>query len=398
MARRILITDGDQRSALAAARSLVSAGFDVFVTAPRRWSLAGVSRGAHPLVVTTDAVAEPTAFAAEIAAHARELGIDLLLPVTDPAVDALLSHRALLPPAATLPFPPVDTYRLASNKVAMLSIAARAGLGVPESLLLRSRDDLGRVAGAVRLPAIVKPHASVVRAADGSLRKLGVTFVDDWAQCEAALDAYADAAFPVLLQRRVHGPGEGVFVLRWNGRTVARFAHRRLLEKPPAGGVSVYRESIPVPAPLAEAAERMMDALGWQGVAMVECKRDLRTNRHVFMEVNARLWGSLQLAIDAGVDFPALLAQCALGDDPAPRDSYRAGVRSRWWWGEVDHVYARLRRSNARLHLEGPQPSRLSAVLGLLRHRPGRDRAEIWRWRDPRPALLETGRRLHLVR
>jgi predicted ATP-grasp superfamily ATP-dependent carboligase len=208
------------------------------------------------------------------------------------------------------------------------------------------------------------------------------------------LAALPDGAFPVLLQQRVHGPGEGLFGLRWNGRMVATFAHRRLREKPVEGGVSVYRESIAPPAELVAAGTKLLAQLGWQGVAMIECKRDLATGRYVFMEVNGRLWGSLQLAIDAGVDFPALLVGCALGSPVVPAASYRIGVRSRWFWGDVDHLYLRLRDGNA----AGEGSGRLAAVRDFFRVRPGRDREEIWRWRDPGPFLLESLRWMGVAR
>ena len=41
---------------------------------------------------------------------------------------------------------------------------------------------------------------------------------------------------------------------------------------------------------------------------MMEYKQDRRTGTPLLMEVNGRFWGSLQLAIDAGVDFPYLCA------------------------------------------------------------------------------------------
>src|SRR5256885_8158776 len=56
----------------------------------------------------------------------------------------------------------------------------------------------------------------------------------------------------------------------WGGRTVALFAHRRLREKPPAGGVSVYRESIPLDERLVGPGLRLLDALGWRGVRSEE--------------------------------------------------------------------------------------------------------------------------------
>jgi predicted ATP-grasp superfamily ATP-dependent carboligase len=168
------------------------------------------------------------------------------------------------------------------------------------------------------------------------------------------------------------------------------FAHRRLREKPPSGGVSVYRESIALDEQLVGPGLRLLDALGWNGVAMIECKREQATGRQVVMEVNPRFWGSLQLAIDAGIDFPSLLVRCAAGEAVPTCDRYRIGTRSRWFWGDVDHLCLRLTRSRAELQLENGAGSRLRAVRDFVRVSPGRDRSEVWRWRDPLPFLVET--------
>src|SRR5207245_8993362 len=165
------------------------------------------------------------------------------------------------------------------------------------------------VARSRLLPAFIKPRRAVA-AVGGARLTIAVPRVPASAAARRGLSALPVAAFPVLLQRWVEGIGEGFFALRWGGRTVAMFAHRRLREKPPVGGVSVYRESIPLDDALVGPGLRLLDALDWQGVAMVECKRDLISGRHVIMEVNGRFWGSLQLAIDAGVDFPSLLVRC----------------------------------------------------------------------------------------
>jgi len=385
----ILLTDAGQRATLAAARSLVHAGYDVHVTAANRFSLAGASRGVRFHRVAVEPLAEPERYATAVGEIATRVGAAVVLPVTDPSVEALLEHRACLPADARIPLPTLPTYRLASDKVALLGLAERAGFAVPASVIVQRKGDPGPRIPASWFPAVVKPHRSVVQ--DGQRRdKVGVSFVADRMSCERVLAALPAAAFPVLLQRRVAGSGEGLFVLRWHGRVVAVFAHRRLREKPPAGGVSVYRESIAPPPDLVKAGLQLLDSLDWNGVVMIECRRDAVTGRHVIMEVNGRLWGSLQLAIDAGVDFPTLLVRCALGDAaPAPA-GYEVGVRTRWFWGDVDHLYLRLRRSAAELQLEPSAPSRWEAVRRFLSFRPGRDRCEVWRWRDPLPFLVET--------
>ncbi|HEY6808276.1 MAG TPA: ATP-grasp domain-containing protein, partial [Gemmatimonadales bacterium] len=335
---RILLTDGDQRATLAATRSLIQAGHEVHVAAGERRSLAGVSRGARAHAVAVDPLRDPPGFASCLGALALAHRIDLLLPMTDPAVEALLAHRTLLPDAVRLPLPELSRYRAASDKARIAALAPECGFGVPDTLLLATPAEAqDKIPDAGFFPAVIKPHRSVIGGADGR-RKVGVVFVAGAEECRRALRSIPAAAYPVLLQRRVTGAGEGFFALRWGTRIVAMFAHRRLREKPPAGGVSVYRESIPLRPELAGPGRRLLEALDWQGVAMVECKRDAATGREIVMEVNGRFWGSLQLAIDAGIDFPALLARCAAGETVPEQSAYRTGIRSRWFWGDVDHL------------------------------------------------------------
>ena len=138
-----------------------------------------------------------------------------------------------------------------------------------------------------------------------------------------------------------------------HGRLVAEFSHRRIREKPPSGGVSVLCESVPVVPQAKQYAQALLDALRWEGVAMVEFKMDMADQSLKLIEINGRFWGSLQLAIDAGVDFPALLVQ-TLADEPMPViDSYRVGVRSRWLMGDFDALLMRLFKREDELHQTG---------------------------------------------
>ncbi len=220
-------------------------------------------------------------------------------------------------------------------------------------------------------------------------QKLSVSYVAAGAPLREAVAALADAAFPVLVQQRVVGPGAGVFLLRWDGRTCAAFAHRRIREKPPSGGVSVLRESIALSPELQAGAEAILDRLDWRGVAMVEFKIDAESKRPYIMEINGRFWGSLQLAIDAGVDFPRLLVDAALGSPPRKSPSYRPGVRSRWLMGDVDHLLMRVRRSADALDLPPGAPGRIRTVAGFMTAFLPPNRSEILRLSDPAPFARE---------
>jgi len=133
---RILIADGNERAALAAARSLVRAGHDVCVAAPSRVSLAGASRGVRPLRLTTDPLADPARYAADVGRLLAGEGTDVLLPITDPSLEAVLEHRAGLPAGVVVPFADLATYRAASDKAQVLALARECGFGVPETRVL----------------------------------------------------------------------------------------------------------------------------------------------------------------------------------------------------------------------------------------------------------------------
>jgi predicted ATP-grasp superfamily ATP-dependent carboligase len=358
------------------------------VAAPHLPSLAGASRAARHVVVVPDALATPAEFASAVAHVVREQKIRVVLPMTDAAMLALLGTRGDLAPAV-IPCPPLEAFRAISDKAALTDVAGRLGIAVPRQRVLASAADAAAVSREVRYPVVIKPARSVADAASGRA-KFSVRHAATAEQCVDVARALPAEAFPALVQERIVGPGTGVFLLLWNGEVVASFAHERLREKPPAGGVSVYSRSVPLPADLLEQSVALLRSFGWCGVAMVEYKRDAATGTPYLMEVNGRFWGSLQLAIDAGVDFPTLLVECALGEPIAAPPAYRVGARSRWWWGDVDHLVARLRRSDAALNLPPGSPSRARAVWDFLTASLPGARDAVWRWTDPGPFGVET--------
>lgn len=382
----VLVTDGEQRAALAIVRSLGRAGYRVHTCSTRSPSLAGASRYCRNEAKVTDALTNPAGFVADVRTLAGAWGANVLIPVTDAALLAILPARDRFS-GVRIPFPDFATFRRASDKRLVLEAAPRFGIGVPEQWIVSCRDAVsGLSADAFVFPLVIKPSRSV---GDRGI-KLDARYAKDPSELEARLAEIDPAAYPLLLQRRVRGPGIGVFLLLWQGEIVAVFSHRRIREKPPSGGISVYRESIPADPSLVARSRALLEHFGWQGVAMVEYKRDEASGVPYLMEINGRFWGSLQLAVDAGVDFPALLLSAAAGQSPAPVLQYRTGLRSRWWWGDVDHLLAELRTSS-----DGSEPPaharRKWRALGdfLVLWRPG-DRNEVLHLDDPRPFLRET--------
>ena len=384
---RVLVTNGDTRPALAITRSLGRQGHEVIVAAERHPTLASASRfcAGRETYPAPDQGGDEFALAiADIVAR-RQVG--LLLPVTEIATTLIAENRQLLPGGCVLPLPSTDALRIANDKSKVLALALELGIPVPRSVTIASRPQAADPAG-LNFPVVIKPARSRVATASGWL-SAGVDYATNADELRRKLENLPAQLFPVLLQERIVGPGVGVFACYQNGRRVALFSHRRLREKPPSGGVSVLSESVPLDAEASRHAESLLSRLHWHGVAMVEFKRDNRDGSLRLMEINGRFWGSLQLAIDAGVDFPVLVARMAMGETVDPILTYRVGVRSRWFLGDLDALLTILTRSPARLHLPAGHPGRLRMLGRVLRPWRSGQRNEVMRPDDRGPGWLE---------
>lgn len=384
---KILVTDGDERASLAVVRSLGRAGHHVDVASKVDRSLAGASRFAQQELQVPDPLRTPDEFVDVVRRLTLRGGIELLIPVTEASLHAVLPQRDTFADV-TIPFALYDSFQAVCDKGRVHKAATELGIPVPKQVQIQNPDQAARAAEELRFPLVVKASRSVVPG-DIEASHTSIQFVDVRDELPMALEAMPPTAYPVLAQERVDGAGKGAFVLLWGGDLIAAFCHRRIREKPPSGGVSVLRESVGLDQDLIANSRRLLERFAWQGVAMVEYKEDRRTGTPYLMEVNGRFWGSLQLAIDAGVDFPRLLIDAATGSIPDPVLEYETGVRTRWLLGDVDHLLLRLRNYRHRAKGISNPRGRDSAVKDFVTSFGSSSRNEVFRWADPWPGVRE---------
>jgi len=320
---RVLILDGFWNKALAAVRSLGERGLSVAVGAETRFAPAMFSRYCRRRFVYPSALGRPEEFLATLG---RELAVgryDVLLPMELATQLLVTRSRARLGEWVRIPFADAQRTLRVNDKGFLAGFAQARGIECPATFFPSGPEEAAALAPELPYPVLVKPrHSSGGR---------GIARVSAAADFPAAYRA-VDARYPRPIVQECLPPGGealGVAVLM-NVASAARasFAYRRLREYPVAGGPSTLRESVWDPQ-LCESTERLLAALGWTGVAMVEYKVDPRDGRPKLLEVNPRFWGSLHHAILCGVDFPYLLYRLAVDGDVARQVGYRVGVRSR---------------------------------------------------------------------
>lgn len=379
---RLLILDAHSDAAIACLQSLGRAGHEIWIGGARDTTVAFSSRYPARRFTYPDPQRDTRAFLQWLREVARDGSVDLILPVSDATIRPLMQLRREWSDGPAIVLPGDSAFECAFDKDRTYELAESVNVPVPASVLVRHTGEWrGQVVHA--LPVFVKPVRSKVWK-DGR----GYSLVPELAITEdelfAAMERFLPLS-PVQVQQYFPGEGIGIEVLCRHGEVVMHFAHRRLHEYPLTGGRSTYRQAIEPRPEWLDAARRLMGALEWHGVAMVELKVNI--DGYALMEVNGRFWGSLPLAVASGVDFPRALVGLWLDDERPMQPAYRRGYRMRNLGFDLVWMRDNWRADRADpMVLSRPRLKSLGEwLLPLL----GREGWDHFSWRDPGPGLRQ---------
>lgn len=339
----VLVTDAGLRTALFVIRCLGRHG--VRITAveramPNGENLGGLSRYVHRRVTVPDNMTDPAAFADALLDLAP--GHDVLLPMGMHAIEPVARRLGEFQQRIAVALAPWDTIARADSTPQLLDIARSIGVPVPAQWRIADYATLDALAKAVRYPAFVKIGLEAGLAPEA--RYAIARAPGDLIAAIVRLRRYNP---DLIIQELIEGDGVGFEALYdFDHRLVAAFAHRRLRQFPLTGGPSTYCESVH-DLRAAEYGTRLLDHLQWTGLAMVEFKIDNRTGTPVLMEINPRPWGSMQLAVRAGVEFPWLWYELARQGKLAAQTAWPAGVRLRYVVNDLQAAVAEWRASRS---------------------------------------------------
>jgi len=316
----VLVTDASYKHALAAIRNLADHGLRVVAASARgqgRVVRGFLSRYADARFVYPPPESAAREFVTAVAEAVKCYEVDVILPIGEAAVVALSQYGSELPSGVAVPITSWDEgMPVAADKRATLEFAATRGVPVPRSY---------RHAGEIdSYPVVIKP-----RSGSGFVR-----YARDSGEVRSFLGS------DDLCEEYIPGDGYAFFGLYDRGVERAFFMHHRVREYPVTGGPSTAAESFFDPV-LHELGSRLLRELRWHGVAMVEFKRDRRDGLYKLMEINPKFWGSLDLAIAAGVEFPWLAVRLALGEPLGEVPAYATPLRFQWIFEDLLHVCAR---------------------------------------------------------
>lgn len=330
------MTDGDYKHALGIVRSLGRQGYQVGVLARGRREIAACSRFCSAVEFVPDLTIEN--FAEVVLSVLQRTQYNLLMPVGFSSTLAAARAKEKITSLTHLDVADAAKIELAADKKRVRELALKLGLNVPHTVYPSSTEEAQDLAGKLEYPVVLKP-------ASESLPK-GIRIVQSQKEFMPSFESLR-ATWPPsrdelpIIQNFVGGYGCGFFALYQDGVCKRIFMHRRIREFPPSGGASCCAESFYDPC-LKEAGMKLLDAIGWHGVAMVEFRYNPAQKKYTLLEINPKFWGSLDLALSAGADFPRYLCEMASGEDLSYSEDYFYPVRYHWpLSGEIQHLFVR---------------------------------------------------------
>ena len=385
----VLVLDGAAHSSLAVVRNLGQHGLGVAVGADVRLACAAASTYCAEFLLHPPLARDSRAALDCLVDYLKKRSGVVIMPNSDRWHHACYAGRdAIESTGAILAVPPEASFRAACDKAETLARAQKLGVPSPDTHIVNSIAELDDLARRIHYPVVVKARQSVVRKNHRLVKTGRVRYARSPAELVRAYrDCHAGQS-ATLIQRFIPGRGMGVFLLCDRGRPVMRFAHRRIRDVVPTGSASALRQSVAYPTDAGRHAERLAADLEFTGPMMVEFRVDAESGCAVLMEINGgRFWGSLQLAIDAGQEFPHAWYRMARGETVNWPDEYAVGVCSRWLVGDIQSLVRALRGRPP--GYMGEFPTRFAAVRDFLAPWPRPTRLEVLRRGDIKPFCIE---------
>lgn len=388
----VILLGTDTPIGLAVMRDLGRHGYTVIGIGRCKAALGAASRHCRHHAVRADGEA---ALVDQIAALARAHGAAFLLAIGEADLLMINRRRAVLDQVITPLVPDADRLAQVLDKAACQRHAEAVGIRTPATVTPTSLAQAEQAGHGLSYPVVLKwadPNAvaRALKAAGLTLHK--IQYARSHAELCALLAPYDTVGRFPMIQEYCPGHGIGHMFLARDGEVLIEFQHERVHEWPPEGGVSSLCRAVPLSehAQARRRSRQLLRHLRWTGVAMVEYRVDPASGDWAFMEINGRFWGSLPLAVAAGIPFAAGLVAATGQGRPVPaHDRDYRPLNCLFWIPETKRLARLLLRPGA---INDPffKIDRWGEVVAYLRYLlDPATRFYVFSWRDPRPFVAD---------
>jgi predicted ATP-grasp superfamily ATP-dependent carboligase len=368
---KVLLSDGSHKNTLAIARYLGREGHTIHILHHKK-SAPAFSKYCSSLILSPP-IEEREAYVHFLISHIRQHPYDLLIPVGVHAYQYCVNEYKEINKYLKLEVAPGAAFEIAINKRSTFKFAETHGIDHPKSFYPENLEEAIALSEIVEYPAVIKSSNESVIKFPTLYADNKETLIDQLNHIYSGFSSQLDKAFPII-QERIQGDGFGFFAVYQRGVCKKVFMHKRIRENPVSGGVSTSAQSF-YDEKLLQAGKKVLDALQWHGQAMVEFKQERTSGAYKLIEINPKFWGSLELSLSAGMNFPEHLCKMARGDELTYSETYHRKRRFIW-----------LVAVNGELYRLWQKPGDIfPLIFDMLRLH---SRTDFW-WTDLKPTFVQ---------
>lgn len=347
----VMVLNGEERFALAIVRDLHKKNIRVVVGGNRKYSRCFYSRYATKRFYYPPVELGFEGAHNQILNYVKKYKPTVLFPASLDTYYLILKYRSEYEQHTSLiPMPNYEEFCRIDNKEFQIKLAKKYKIPLPRTHFPKTIDNIKKISNEITYPVLLKP---LVSASGYRIRYVtnASQLIEEYNRfkLEKKLKFYTKNTFliqdyiPVNSKYSIcYHPGKDSFVFQHNHQHVTvyvLFDHGNLVglfantyEDPTCPmlfnshytTVSIKNEE------LTEQTVKLFKGIKFHGCASVQYLLDQRDNTYKFIEINPRIWGSLESAIKAGIDFPFLMYQIALGKKPKPLWDYKEGLKFKW--------------------------------------------------------------------
>ena len=306
----------------------------------------------------------------------------VIIPCSDEEVELLARHRSTLESDYLIPEANDEVLLAMLDKAETYPLAKKAGIPVPETWFLESREQIEAVMSELPFPCALKPRYSHEFRGHVFLKKLFL--INDEAELLREFDRIhelgsqynfrADLIITEIIPGNEDQYQSYFTFIDESGAPLFRYTKRKLRQYPTDFGNGTYHMSEWIPE-VAELGQQLFEGIQYRGMGNAEFKRDSRDGKLKLIECNPRITNASELIRHSGFDMPLFMYNRMTGRPLPQMQAYKDGVRS------IRPIRDFLAVHKLRKRGEITRKDYLRSLMHEFRF-------EIFAWRDPLPFLM----------
>ena len=273
---------------------------------------------------------------------------DAVLPTRRTSLEALLPYAEQLSAVSGILMPSVEQFAIGMDKMRTIAKCRELGIVHPESEFLSEQSCIEEIAERLGYPIVVKHRRNFGASA-------GVRIAAERSMLGQAVEELlrAGSIHDLIVQEFLPGTLFDACLVARDGNLAGLVTQARTLMYPISGGVGCILVTVDIPR-LTELVSGLVSALRWTGPAQIEFKWDPENDTFSLIEINPRFWGTIGAWLEAGVNFPAMTVDLAMGKTMKAAPMPPANLRFKYLVGRTPLALIQLWRAKGLSAIRNP--------------------------------------------